>query len=375
MAGSSICEQVDFDLHGFVGIRLIDAAPSDVAAVRRQLGLPAVELGRTPDIVCRFVDRLALHGTLRRIGRDEAGFTDDAYLILRARHKSRARVQMPMADVGSRCEIVCERGVSAVPLLIAVIAVTALAKGYAPLHATAFTYDGLGVLVTGWTKGGKTETLLAFMEHGARYIGDEWIYVSPDGSRMFGIPEPMRIWEYQLAAIPSYRSATSGRERLRLASLMTGVRAGAAAGAATRRTPLGGLLRRGVPILEQQTWVQIPPSRLFGPDRCDLAGPLDRVVFGQTTEDESVTVEPVDVDYVARRAAVSVEFELGDLLRHYQRFRFAFPEGTNPLLDSIRTRSLEVTRNALRGKGAFILHHPFPSPIPSIYAELQPCLR
>jgi hypothetical protein len=178
-----------------------------------------------------------------------------------------------------------------------------------------------------------------------------------------------------LAAIPSYRSAASARERLRLASLVTGARAGTAAGAATRRTPLGGLLRRSVPLLEQQTYVQIPPGRLFGPDRCDLAGPLDRVVFGQTTDDGSVSVEPVDVDRVARRAAVSVEFELGDLLRHYQRFRFAFPEGTNPRLDSIRSRVLEVTCNALRGKGAFTLHHPFPSPIPALYAALQPCLR
>ena len=46
----------DFDLHGIVGIRLIDPAHADVDAVRRQLGPIDVPLGRAPDIVVRFVD-------------------------------------------------------------------------------------------------------------------------------------------------------------------------------------------------------------------------------------------------------------------------------------------------------------------------------
>jgi len=54
-----------------------------------------------------------------------------------------------------------------VPHLLAVINLTALAKGVLPLHASAFTYRGLGVLATGWAKGGKTETLLEFAWLGA----------------------------------------------------------------------------------------------------------------------------------------------------------------------------------------------------------------
>jgi hypothetical protein len=30
--------QIDYDLHGLAGIRLLDAAPADAAAVTRQLG-------------------------------------------------------------------------------------------------------------------------------------------------------------------------------------------------------------------------------------------------------------------------------------------------------------------------------------------------
>ncbi len=42
--------QVDFDLHGFVGVRLLEPLPRDVAAVARQLGPLQSPLSRTPDI-------------------------------------------------------------------------------------------------------------------------------------------------------------------------------------------------------------------------------------------------------------------------------------------------------------------------------------
>ena len=108
----------DFDLHGLAGIRLLAATVEDVAAVSGQLGLPPSTLDREPDIVIRFVDRLRVSSPIRYLGLDEAGFTEDAFLVLRGKHKSRARVQIPLDRVGQPCEIVCERGLLQVPLLI-----------------------------------------------------------------------------------------------------------------------------------------------------------------------------------------------------------------------------------------------------------------
>ena len=79
------------------------------------------------------------------------------------------------------------------PHLVALVNVTALAKGVLPLHATAFTAGSTGVLVVGWSKGGKTETLLGCMAAGAEYVGDEWVYLTDDG-QMLGLPEPIRVW-------------------------------------------------------------------------------------------------------------------------------------------------------------------------------------
>ena len=51
--------------------------------------------------------------TLRTLGLDDAAYTDDAFLVLRGKHKSRARVRIPFEDVGGRCEITCEHGLAA----------------------------------------------------------------------------------------------------------------------------------------------------------------------------------------------------------------------------------------------------------------------
>jgi len=193
----------DFDLHGLALVRLAGAAPRDVAAVARQLGPIEAEAtaAREPDVVVRFVDRLETRGPVRLLGVDDAGFTDDAYLVLRGKHKAAVRVQIPLDRLGDRCEVVCERGLAAVPLLLAIVNLRLLATGILPLHATAFVHDGVGMLATGWAKGGKTELLLAFAAHGARYVGDEWVYLD-GGGRMFGVPEPIRLWDWHLDDLP-----------------------------------------------------------------------------------------------------------------------------------------------------------------------------
>ncbi|MFQ5558723.1 MAG: hypothetical protein ACE5GB_14610, partial [Acidimicrobiales bacterium] len=190
----------DFDLAGMVRVRVV-GGDAEIAAVARQLGPLRCEVGGEPDISIEVVDRLPDDGRLRHLGRDEAGFTDDGFVVMRAKAKSRARVRIPFDRIGragGRCVITCEPGLPAVPLLIPILAVTALAKGLVPLHAGAFEWNGTGVLVTGWSKGGKTETLIATTQRGARYVGDEWCYIDPERQLVVGIPEPVTLWAWHL---------------------------------------------------------------------------------------------------------------------------------------------------------------------------------
>jgi hypothetical protein len=145
----------DFDLHGVVGVRLLDATPDDIRRVQRQLGPLRSPLSREPDISIRFVDRIETR-SLTYVGVGECGFDESHFYVLRGRGGTDAKAMLPFDAVGASLAIVCERSMPVVPHLLPCINMTALAKGVLPLHSSAFTEDGRGVLVMGWAKGGKT---------------------------------------------------------------------------------------------------------------------------------------------------------------------------------------------------------------------------
>src|SRR5690349_3230510 len=266
----------DFDLHGLAAVRLVDADERDVAAVGRQLGPLPRRIDREPDIVIRFVDRVEHTSRLRYLGAREAGWTDDGFFVLRSR-KQPVVVRLPMDDVGGRCELVVERGVPAIPFLIAVLNLTVLGNGALPLHAAAFELDGRGTLVTGWSKGGKTELLMAAARAGARYIGDEWVYLSTDG-RMAGIPEPIRLWDWHLKQLPEVRSTLGFGDRAKLRGIPAVSGVERAMPGRIRRSAPGRTIRRAMPILEDQMRVDLAPETLFGTIG-DLEGRLDSILF------------------------------------------------------------------------------------------------
>ncbi len=367
----------DLDLHGRVGIRLIDAGPADRAAVVRQLGPLGDGLARPPDITIRFVDRLPDDGPLRYIGHEDAGFTDGRYLVLRGRHQARVRVAIPMESLGGALEIVCERGAPAVPLLVAIVNLTALARGLLPMHACAFRHQGLGVLIVGWAKGGKSETLLAFTARGAELVGDEWIYLDGATRRLAGLPEPMRVWDWQLRAMPELQDRVPAGARRRLALTRAGVAGlrGVARLPVIGRAGPGRLATRLRPLLENQLSVQLPPERLLDSPVVRGGADLDRIVLVLSHEPDEIVVTAADPLDLARRATTSFMFEMADILGHYQRFRYAFPDRANPWLDGLETRYAEAIADGFRGVPALTAAHPYPLAIPRLYDAIEPHLR
>jgi hypothetical protein len=365
-------EAIDYDLHGLAGVRLVDATPSDAAAVSRQLGPIRSSLAREPDVVVRFVDRLPTT-RLRYLGAGEAAFTDDAFLVLRSKHKVRAKVSIPFAQIGDRCEIVCERGLPAVPLLVPILNLTVLARGALPLHASAFVYGGTGVVATGWSKGGKTETLLAFMQRGAEYIGDEWVYVSSEGDRIFGIPEPIRLWDWHLSQLPDYRALVGRGDRSRLRALRLALALeGALDSGASSGFPLARRLGRALPVLKRQLHVDIEPARLFGERAIAASAAFDRLFFVVSGESEKVTVEPIDAQEVAQRMSFSLAYERLDLTAYYAMFRFAFPGAASPVLDQAGELEQEALERLLGDKPANVVYHPYPVSIAALFDAMSP---
>ena len=346
----------DFDLHGVVGIRLLDASPANLATVARQLGLPAAELDREPDITIRFA-KLTTHEPLTFVGLGETAYNRNGFFVLRGRAGSAGRTRVPFEALGRSPELVCEPSVAAVPHLLAIINLVALTKGVLPLHASAFTIGPLGVLVTGWSKGGKTEALLAAVQRGGCYVGDEWVYLTPDGD-MLGLPEPIRVWDWQLRQFPDLlRSRTRG-DRARL-STWRGVRA-AAAVASSSRLPGSGLARRAQPLAARQTYLQVPPKKLFGADRVVLRGALDAVVLMLSHDSPDIATDLARPTEVSGRMAASLAEERAPFLAHYRQFRFAFPELSSPLVESAEAREAALLARLFDGRRCAKVSHPHP---------------
>lgn len=364
---------VDFDLHGFAGIRLLDPSPSDVAAVARQLGPIQAPLAKEPDIIVRFVESIEASSTLRYVGLNESGFTDDAFLVLKQRGNHHIKAKIAFSEIGRQGQILCESGIGPVPHLIAMINLIALDKGILALHASAFTYRGTGVLVTGWAKGGKTEALFAFMSNGATYIGDEWVYIGSDGSSLWGIPEPIRVWDWHLQDLPHYRAHLDRKDRMRLRAINSAQSAGRAAAAVLQKTRVGARpMTRLDSLIERQRFVHVAPHTLFGRPSCALEGGLDKLFFVVSHEGSAVEVTPLDSKEIARRMVFSLEFERLNFLAEYLRFRFAFPDAVSPLIDAATDVQRSLLENALKDTEAYSVVHPYPAPIPELFNAMSP---
>lgn len=364
---------MDFNLHDMVGIRLVNATPGDIAAVKRQLGPIEKPLSRAPDIVIRFVEQLTFSSPVRYLGVDDAGFTDNAFLVLRGKHQSRVRVQIPFDQIGSQqCEIVCESGLPAVPLLIPILNLTALNKGVLPLHASALIYNGEGILVTGWSKGGKTESLLAFIANGADYVGDEWVYISNDGQTMHGIPEPIRVWYWQLQEMPQYKALISRGDMMRLQTLNLLVSFLERLESSRLGSGRSAVVRRLKALLKRQLNVQLPPEKLFGRKASETAAPFQKVFLVASHAEPDLVVERIEPQEIARRMVFSLQEERMDFLSYYWKYRFAFPECSNLLIDQAEEIERSLLLKVLAGKDTFAVHHPYPFSIPSLFEAIRP---
>lgn len=368
-------EPVDLDLHGLVGIRLVGGSPSDVRAVQRQLGaLPRTTLAE-PDITIRFVPRLDYAGVLTHVGMGDTAYDDESFYVLRAKNNTAVRVKIPFESVGSTCEIVAETGLPAVPLLLAIVNFTVLAKGALPLHASTVLHEGRGILATGWSKGGKTETVLSLMQHGAQYVADEWSYISGDGRTVAGVPEPVRLWNWHLRQVPELRQRLLSRPaRMRLDALDAagrGLRRLAATPWGSASTPAAGLLRRAEPVLSRQAYVQVEPHLIFGESMGPVTAPLDVILLVFSHASDEVTLTPISSEEVAERMRFSLQQERLTFTSYYQQFRYAFPERSSQVVESASDREAELLGKVVAGKQTYSLSHPYPVDLDRLYAALR----
>jgi D-aspartate ligase len=375
-AGSEPCrvltssDSVDFDVAGVVSVRAVGASAANLRALERQLGSPQSGLADDPDIVLRFVDRLPRHG-LHHVEVGRSAFVGDSYMV-RAAGAVNAWAHIPFADAGHRCEFVCERGVAMVPLLKQFVRLSALARGFLPFHASAFEWQGLGVLVAGWSHGGKTSALLAFGMHGARYLGDDLVFISADGSVMRGMAAPISLSGWHLSQRPDLREFTSYRQRA-LAAATLHLERTANAVTRTGSSAVAVPLRAAARAAQQRSRVVLPIGRIFPAGSVATTAP-DRLFLMLSSDQDGVSVEPVASRTVAHRMRHSLIAEAMPLQAHYQAYRYAAVGSANRLIECMATQEESLLENALSRTEAFLVHHPFPAQFGELFQAMRrPC--
>lgn len=372
-ADNSNVGNASFDMHGKVGIQLADATSSDARLVSRELGLTAAESCGS-DLVLRFADRVGDGAAERLIGRNDVAYTDDAFILIRSKH--RARVNIPFDQLGTACELVYQRGSAKLPLLLSIVNVTAMAAGMLPLHASAFRFQGRGALVTGWARGGKTTSLLGFMAQGAEFISDDWAYVDLDQHRMHGLPKSLEVSDRQLAQLPTYRDrlASGQRWQLRSAWMAEQVIERVAASRLGRRVMPGGVVKHLLPALQRRRSVEVAPSRLFGAQADNansLESPINAIFFTMSHTSPDVVVQRANPEELVERMALMLEQEYAELLATYRKYRFAFPTRRNPLLDDFEPLLRQRLAKLLDSTTAYLVYHPYPVRVEAMFDALR----
>ena len=365
---------IDFNVHDLAGIRLLNPSISDVQLVEAHLGLPPAEFPGKPALTISFVDKLPADEPLRFLGRDDVGFTSDAFMLLRGRNLARARARLAMEKIGKSCELTCETGLPAIPLLRQLLNVILLARGVVPVHAAAFRYHDRGILITGWSHGSKTGTLLAFMAAGASFVGDEWIYLSADRDRMYGLPDHLEARPWYLRELPDYQRHVSASDRFRtgLTDRLARLIGPLVPRSERRNSLMSKVIRHAHQALVDQQSIVLRPRSLFGADSCLLESRLDLAIVAVSCDSPEIQVNATPMERVACQMAASFLHEQAGLLSCYHKHLFAFPGRRNELLDQIELIYRRLAVEALEQKLTYTMLHPYPVSIDALRKAVQP---
>lgn len=372
MTSSAVAgETIEHTLHGLVTVRMVSAPPGIRNKVRRHFGSATDVPVEDPDIRITFQDELAPSGRLRFLGLNEAAYDEEHFYLL---DNLGHRIRIDFRDMGERCVISCERGVTSLGFLLQVAGLRLLRKGHVLLHSSSFVHRDKGLLVAGWQKGGKSEMLLAFMAAGARYVSDEWTIVSGSGpTELYGVPGVLKIWDWHLRYLPEYWKRLPAFDRRRLAFF--GLYQRLYRAVPHKKAPRGSVrsalrqlsLDGGASLLRQ---ARVSPERLFADSLWKGAAPLDNV-FLATVGTGGTALLALDARDVAQRMVASQAYERRQLFAAYDHFRFAFPDRRSEFLEHAHEQELRLLSQAFADKDAYEIVHPYPVPLDELSRAVE----
>jgi hypothetical protein len=257
--------------------------------------------------------------------------------------------------------------------------VAAGAQGVATVHGAAVVLEGRGVVIAGWSESGKTETALALIEQGARFLSDKWTLAFPDGGvACFPVSVGIRRWMLRYA--PTLRRALPAAPRLQFAMATLGSAVVRATALAARNR--GGAIAKAQDALDQIVTLAdraaLAPSELckaYGqPPPIDRA-PLGALVLLRTTARGAPFAEPRDAVWAARRLVRSASYERRGYLDLARRARYIHADtDVTRLSEIVEQREERQLLSALEGIPIIDVQAPFPYDPRHIVNAIRPLL-
>jgi hypothetical protein len=134
-------------------------------------------------------------------------------------------------------------------------------------------------------------------------------------------------------------------------------------------------MERLMPVLKRQLFVDMNPEDLFGEGFATSGAPLDTVFFVVSHDSPDVTVCPMDPREVARRMVFSLQSERLNFMSYYMKYRFAFPEAANELVERAEEIERRTLERLLEPKDTYVVYHPYPVPIRSLFESMSPLIK
>ena len=356
--------QREFNIHGVLGVRLLDAEARDVATVRRHLGPLEEQLFRDPDLVVRFVKHLPRVATEHQALRSD-GFKKDSLLEFNERAEA---AQIAVSFDRQPCELLCRSGLRRIAVLLPMLSLIALKKNYVAIHGSAFVYDGVGVVMAGPATSGKTTILLGFASLGAEFVGDDWVLLRRDGQRMHGLPAAIELSPKHAESSLLVRHAL-GSFRRKGFDILGAVMALVDGSRGTFVTPAA---RRILPAIQRRIIPRAHPQNLFAKCAKSFSAKPQKVFLLVKHGDPVVQVKEIHRKEMAELLAPLAEHEQKSVMELYQTYRRAFPKCRSTFFEDVFTRQRDTLLDAVAAQETYIIRHPDPMRFSDLYKTISP---
>ena len=259
-------------------------------------------------------------------------------------------------------------------MLLPMLSLAALKKDYVAIHGSAFVHKGIGVLMAGYARSGKTTALVGFARLGAEFGGDDWVLLSRAGDAMYGLPIPIDLSPWHVESSPIVRRAI-GRPRRILFGILGGlVRTHEKLFGGHTTTSLAGRNMRRILIgLQRRIVPPIHPDQLF--TKCVKSAKPEKVFLFVSHNKATIQVARMDPGEMAKELSSLSEHEQHEIMQLYKTHPLASPKRTHILFERAFEWQRAILADAVSGLDTYTVRHPYPVRFCDLHEKIVPFLE